>query len=74
MSCSLVWRPIKESRRIGDHRLRDALGYEYGDWPIRLSGQALPFLRGLRAAGVEGAAELIEIIGRQGVVELDVEC
>lgn len=74
MSCSLYWRPVKAGKTVGDSQLRDMLRMEFGDYPFRLGREALPFLRGLRAAGIEGSARLMDIIDAQEEVELYVEC
>ena len=74
MSCSLLWRPIKDGKSVGDFQLREALRDECGEYPLRLGRGALPFLRGLAAAKVDGAARLIEAIEVQGEIELYLEC
>lgn len=74
MSCSLRWRPIGDYDLIGGSALRDALRDEFGPFPFRLGRDAIPFLRGLRAAKVEGAGELIDLIEKHDDVEMDVSC
>ena len=74
MSCSLLWKPAsREGQHIGDFQLRDALEEEYG-LPCVLDESAIPFLRGLAAAKVDGAKELRELIESRGPIELWKEC
>ena len=73
MSCSLYWRPVHDRRSVGGSQLRDAIREECG-WQGRLDAESLPFLRGLAAAGVDGARELIEAIEKHGMIETLVDC
>lgn len=54
--------------------LRDALRAEFGDYPFVLEHSATPFLRGLAAAGVDGAKQLIDAIEQHESIELWIEC
>ena len=75
MGCSVYWRPFKPGRHsAGGSTLIAAIREEFGDFPIRLDAQALPYLRGLRAAHIDGAADLMDAIGKHGRIELEVEC
>ncbi len=70
MSCALYWRPVAKNRkRVGDSALRQAIEDEFGR-ECRLNGDALPFLRGLVAANVDGAKALIEAIEKHADIEL----
>jgi hypothetical protein len=75
MSCTLYWKPVRqEGKSIGDHQLRDAIREEFGDYPIRITQDAVPFLRGLAAAKVDGARNLCELIEKYGSIQLWIEC
>ena len=74
MSCTLMWRPVKPGRSIGDHALREAIREEYSSFPVRLSAADGPFFRGLRAAGVEGASAVLDLIEKHDEIELYTEC
>jgi len=73
MSCALYWRPLRNGHHVGDHVLRDAVRREFGS-PCRLDDGALPYLRGLAAAEVDGAQKLIDAIERHGEIEVYLEC
>lgn len=75
MSCTLYWRPVIHRRDSspGGVALRNAIEEEFG-LPTTLDLDAVPFLRGLKAAGVDGASELIEAIEKHEQVELYKEC
>lgn len=74
MSCTLYWKPVGGGRPVGDAQLRDLLRDEYGEYPCRLTAEALPFLRGLRAAKVDGAADLLNALEKHDTIDLFVEC
>lgn len=74
MSCSLHWRPVGGDKRVDcDLNLRNAIEDEYG-LPCKLGASAIGFLRGLRAAKIEGAGRLIELIEAHDAIELFKEC
>lgn len=73
MSCTLYWKPVGAGKPVGGAQLRDLLRDEYGE-PCRLTTEALPFLRGLRAAKVDGAAELLNALEKHDTIDLFVEC
>lgn len=76
MSTNLHWRPVASGGDIPDYdyALKDALREEFGashrGKPMLLDRDALPFLRGLRAARVKGAAFLMDEIETHGVIEV----
>lgn len=74
MSCALVYRPVQTEKSVGDSALREALREEFGDFPFRLTRNDLAFARGLRAAKVDGADDLIQLIERYGELEMDIRC
>ena len=73
MSCSLYWKPSGSGNQVGDAALRNAVEKHFGRraW---LDYDSLEFLRGLAAAGIEGASELIEAIERHERIEVYQEC
>ena len=73
MSCQLFWRPIGSGRSAGGSRLRYAVEKRFGV-DVRLDESALEFLRGLEAAGVEGATDLIEAIEKHEEIEIYLDC
>lgn len=73
MSCTLYWRPSQGGTAVGGSQLRDAVMSEFRDGAVLDSG-SLPFLRGLAAAKVEGARELIEAIEKHDDIEIYLEC
>jgi len=73
MSCSLYWRPVGGGNQVGGSQLREAIREEFGS-DTRLDMGALPFLRGLAAAGMEGARQLIAAIEKHDVIETYLEC
>jgi hypothetical protein len=73
MSCSLYWRPVGDGTQVGDTQLRNAVERRFGH-RARLDDSALEFLRGLEAAGVEGADDLIAAIERHDEIEIYQEC
>lgn len=73
MSCTLFWSPMPRGKDIGNFQLRDAIGAEFG-LPCTVGEDATPFLRGLSAAGIQGAAKLIEAIEKHGEIRLWKEC
>ena len=74
MSCSLYWRPPVGGKSAGNFQVRDAIREEFGSYPLTLGSEALPFLRGLKAAKIEDAHILIEAIEKHGAVEVWTEC
>lgn len=82
MSASLHWRPIPQDPPENDlppslrHAItRNVQGSEYDFWRdgVCYTRNDLPYFYGLRDGGVEGAAELIELIRKHGEVELYLE-
>ena len=73
MGCQLYWRPIGEGESVGGSVLRDAVREEFGDEPT-LDRGALPFLRGLVAAKVDGAKDLVAAIEQHDCVQLYLCC
>lgn len=73
MGCQLYWRPIGDGKPVGGSVLRDTVREEFGDEPM-LDRGALPFLRGLLAARVDGARELIDAIAQHGDIQLFLRC
>jgi hypothetical protein len=73
MSCSLYWRPIGGGHPVGDSQLRNAVERRFGH-KARLDYGALDFLRGLEAAGVDGATALIAAIEQHDEIEIYQEC
>lgn len=79
----LYWRPVPKPLPEPDSlpdALRHMLSKRYKDFGGWMSGESMgmgeghiPYLEGLRDAGVNGAQELINIIGEYGVVELWVD-
>lgn len=75
MSSTLVWRPdTNESNPLPDG-LKYTLSKKLwgtdgscGGEPMRIGGSFVPYLEGLRDAGIDGAEELIDIIDRYGSV------
>ena len=76
MSCSLMWKPSGKGKSVegAGSALREALNEEYGRGRITLDHDDVDFLRGLRAAKVEGADELIELINRHDSIDVWQEC
>lgn len=74
MSTSIRWRPSGPNGRglQGSYgpELKSALREEFGDGRRTLDDAAIPFLRGLRAAKVEGASELIALIEKHDSIDV----
>jgi len=70
MSTSLLWRPVRGSKTVPNYgsALKNALREEYGDGDKVLTMASVAFIRGLRAAEVDGAAALIELIEKHGEI------
>ena len=73
MSCTLYWRPLTKGNSVGGTQLRQAIERRFGR-EARLDIDALEFLRGLEAGGVEGATELIEAIEKHEEIDVYQEC
>lgn len=74
MSCSLHWKPSGNGERVNcGSALRDAIGDEFGR-KCTLDHHAIAFLRGLAAAKIEGARELIDAIETHGAIDVWQEC
>lgn len=77
MSSSLMWRPVvvdatplpKSLKFSLSRRLWDTDG-SCGEGAITVSANLVPYLEGLRDAGVDGANELIKAIETHGSVVL----
>ena len=73
MSSTLVWRPIVVPKsNYLDDQLKFILRHHYS-LPYKFSCDDLGFLRGLRAASVKGAKDLIEAIEKHESVEVKEE-
>ncbi len=72
MSANLCWRPVQRSYETLPDDLKFILRDRCGLTSARrgYGGNDLEFLRGLDAAGIKGAAELIEAIEKYGEIEL----
>jgi hypothetical protein len=76
MTTSLYWNPVVKPKT---HRLPDALKFilrrihRDGQVTMTMREADLPYLHGLRDAGVDGALELIEAIDKHDEVELSEE-
>ena len=73
MSCTLYWKLPSKGKPVGDSQLRDAIFEEFG-LPAVLRREELPFLRGLKVCGVDGAGRLIAEIEKHGEIEVWKEC
>ena len=73
MSCSLLWRPVGGGKHVGGAALRDALDAEV-TLPARLDSSHASFLRGCRAANMEGADDLLDAINKHEEIEVYLEC
>jgi len=75
MSANLNWRPVsKQSKTLPDELkfiLREYCGIDTSKtiW----NKQQIPYLAGLRDAGVKGAQELIDILEKHDEIELWLE-
>lgn len=66
-----MWRPAHGYASVAcSFPLKNALREEFGNGTRRLDRSALSFLRGLRAAEVNGAAELMELIEKHDEIEV----
>ncbi len=75
MSSSLCWEPVKGiANRTLPTALKFALRKRFGE-PVRVvvSNSTVPYLEGLRDAGVEGAEKLIDLIEKHGEINLNEE-
>lgn len=73
MSTSLRWRPNGDGASLdGNYSfpLKDALRGEFGSGVMIVSRESVDFLRGLRAGGIGGAQEILEILERHKVIEM----
>lgn len=76
MSASLTWEPaISKVKGYLPIALRLILEKSYGIRmePTKLGKESLPYLNGLKDAGVEGALELIDLIEKHEAVILKLE-
>jgi len=74
VSCSLYWRPVSKTHLGGFRRtVRDEMIECYGSGAI-IDENALEFLRGLAAAKLDGAKELIDAIEQHGEIQIFQEC
>jgi hypothetical protein len=74
MSTNLYWNPvINDDNCITNidlkHALRKCSAYCHVD--ITLDNEDLPYLRGLRDAGIESAQELIDAIEENGPIKVE---
>ena len=77
MSSTLTWKPVIEEsndlpdelKRVISRKLWDTDG-SCGNGPVMVDKEILPYLEGLRDAGVKGADDLIAIILQYGQIEL----
>ena len=79
MSTDLYWRPVATTKKpVGgyDTKLKSALLQRYGflvSGPVILDDASIPYLDGLRDAGISDAAVLIALIGKHGEIEIWLE-
>lgn len=75
MSTNIHWEPAdRKKNRVGDLQLKSVLRKRYGLHERQIiSGEDLYYLHGLRDAGVVGAEELIEAIGKYGRIVISDE-
>lgn len=74
MSCNLFMRPMATDKEgVGGPTLRDALDGEFG-LPCTLDHDSEPFIRGLAAANITGARQLLEAIAEHGCMYVWKEC
>lgn len=71
MSASLLWSPVSDGKTLPD-ALRFALEKRHPQWSgeLEYGARDLPYLQGLRDAGVDGAQDLIDIIEKHDQVRL----
>lgn len=73
MSTSIRWQPTGSGKGLKSNYsfpLKDALREEYGHGAKTLDSDDLPFLRGLRAAKIDGANELIELVEKHESIDV----
>lgn len=72
MSTDLHWKPTGNGKRMESNtvELKNALRRGLGEGPWTLADCDLGFLRGLRAAGIDGADELIRFIEEHGSIDV----
>ena len=71
MGSDLVWRPIAKKKQIGGITLKNIVADTFR-LPIIIGNSHADFFRGLRAAGVEGAEEILQLIAKHGEIQLDI--
>lgn len=71
MSSSLVWEPVNRKTKFLEDSVKFALRKKYGD-PVDavLSGDDVPYLQGLRDAGIKGIDALLEAIEKHHEIEV----
>ena len=77
MSSTLMWKPVTQAngylpdelKRTISRKLWDTDGSIGGGVEV-VDGKDIPYLEGLRDAGVKGADELIDLIRVHGAIEL----
>jgi hypothetical protein len=72
MSATLTWRPIQPEGGTLPKALRFILEKRY-EFPREFGAEDEAYLRGLGDAGVEGARDLLNLIGEYGRVQLRLE-
>jgi hypothetical protein len=75
MSSNLYWRPATSGQEILPNSLKHALRKldQFDSLDREVGEDFIPVLRGMEAAGTEGATELIAAIEKHGSVELKEE-
>lgn len=76
MGASLYYRPVDPSAAkqfANGSTLHGNMVRAFGEFPIQLSSQHIPVLRGLMHCGYSDLQELIDAIEVHGVVEITVD-
>jgi hypothetical protein len=73
MSTTLVWKPCTKGRPLPDSLKRVLAGTRYSQ-DCELTPNDSLFIQGLQAAGVDGAAEVLEALEKHGTIFLVYEC
>lgn len=76
MSSTLMWKPVKNAQGSLSYELKRTISRKLWDTDGSCGGSAvinkdfIPYLEGIRDAGIKGADELIKILETHGKVEI----
>jgi hypothetical protein len=70
MSLSLFYKPVIETKKVGNQQLHDIIEKKLIGLPKMVGIEFISYLEALRDANVDGSDELIKAINSYGYIEL----